>query len=170
MKVIQVFAFLCALLALQPTFADATDPNYDFGQVNLNSGVFEKEISATADAKNNADLFAFTLNTQSNASAPNISIPDVQAKFDQSVKSVVLLNAQHQAIGGDRHSLDSFNFSGLASGQYYLKGIVDNQHKNARAYKVTLTTNASPVPEPSTYAMMVAGLCLIVYAAGRRIS
>ncbi len=54
------------------------------------------------------------------------------------------------------------NFSGPANASYYAEGTID-------AYaKVTYTYATAPVPEPETYAMLLAGLGLVGVIARRR--
>ena len=69
-------------------------------------------------------------------------------------------------IGNTDTSTEQFSFSNLGAGSYYLKVLVNGDAD----YKVTLTTSptASAVPEPEAYAMMLAGLGLIGFAARRK--
>lgn len=68
----------------------------------------------------------------------------------------------------------SFSFASLSSGSYYFRvtGSVRGLVNGSASYAVTLLTlkNATAVPENDAYAMMLAGLGLVGFAARRKIS
>jgi hypothetical protein len=62
----------------------------------------------------------------------------------------------------------NFSFSNLAAGSYSL--LVNGVSGRGGSYTVNLTTTATAVPEPEAYAMMLAGLGLVGFAARRKFS
>jgi hypothetical protein len=75
--------------------------------------------------------------------------------------SVTLYDSTFALIGSDS-SPGTFSFTGLAAGDYFLTyaGV------GAGSYGGTL--EVTPVPEPETYALMLAGLGMIGFMAARR--
>lgn len=66
----------------------------------------------------------------------------------------------------DFNALDGFSFSGLAAGTYTGKLGVNSFGRSTLELSVTAIT--TPVPEPETYAMMLAGLAALGFLARRR--
>jgi hypothetical protein len=86
---------------------------------------------------------------------------------------VILLNGQQIADGHKFDSWKSFGASsGFKSGINTLDFIVTNGHQvddNPTGLRAEFVSSvATPVPEPTTYAMLLAGLGLITYTARRR--
>jgi hypothetical protein len=63
----------------------------------------------------------------------------------------------------DTNPDDGFSFSGLSAGTYALTFLGSGTGGYGGSYTVT-----TPVPEPQTYAMMLAGLCAVGFVAVRR--
>jgi hypothetical protein len=63
----------------------------------------------------------------------------------------------------DTNPDDGFSFSGLSAGTYALTFLGSGTGGYGGYYTVT-----TPVPEPQTYAMMLAGLCAVGFVAVRR--
>ena len=76
--------------------------------------------------------------------------------------TAVLQDATFAAIGIDTNPNDGFSFAGLAAGNYSLNFL--GTATAGGAYGGILTA----VPEPETYAMMLAGLGVIGFLASRR--
>jgi hypothetical protein len=170
-KLLTVTAIASAF-AFQSLSASATsyDPNYDFGDMGPTASGVTKSITASADNTwGDYDTFAFTISATTGVTG---SAPDVDLAYwfdDVDVKSVALFKnviGTDPQIGNTDTSTEQFSFSNLGAGSYYLKVLVNG----CADYKVTLSTSptASAVPEPEAYAMMLAGLGLIGFAARRK--
>lgn len=165
MNVIKTIALVSALFAAQSAMA----ATYDFGVMGPPD---TKTITASADSIfGDTDTFNFSINAGANATG---SAPDVPLAFSWfkltgvEVWSVKLLNSSGVQVGATDYSTESFAFSNLAAGAYKL---VVTTYGNTN-YKVTLSTaaTATAVPENDAYAMMLAGLGLVGFAARRKIS
>ncbi len=163
---------LAAALAFQSMSASANsyDPDYNFGDMGPTASGVTKSITASADSSwGDTDLFSFTISAATGVTG---SAPDVDLAYwfdDVDVKSVALfksVSGTDPQIGSTDTSTELFSFSNLTAGSYYLKVLVNGDAD----YKVTLSTSptASAVPEPEAYAMMLAGLGLVGFAARRK--
>ncbi len=76
--------------------------------------------------------------------------------------TAVLQDATFAAIGIDTNPNDGFSFAGLAAGNYSLNFL--GTAPAGGAYGGVLTA----VPEPETYALMLAGLGIVGFVAARR--
>lgn len=111
------------------------------------------------------DLYTFTLGT------PNV-LGGVVATFD----SGLVFNIDNLAVsltGGtivgsltDSNPADGYQFGGLLGGAYTLKVMGDVLGTSGGAYGGTI--QATPVPEPESYALMLAGLAAMTFVARRR--
>ena len=163
---------IAGVFAFQSMSASATsyDPNYDFCDMGPTASGVTKTITASADSNwGDYDTFAFTISTSTGVTG---SAPDVDLAYwfnDVDVKSVALfksVSGTDPQIGNTDTTTELFSFNNLSAGSYYLKVMVCGDAD----YKVTLSTSptASAVPEPEAYAMMLAGLGLIGFAARRK--
>ena len=75
-------------------------------------------------------------------------------------------------VGDLDPTVDGFHFSNVAAGNYIVKasGTLDNsgQIHALAVLGATYTVTATPVPEPETYALMLAGLGIVGFVASRR--
>lgn len=71
--------------------------------------------------------------------------------------------------GYDASYFKTFNTSNLASGDYFVNvyGWANPMSNSTGSYQMTLTTTA-PVPEPESYAMLLAGLGLLGFIGRRK--
>lgn len=175
MNVIKTLALVSALFAAQSAMA----ANYDLGlmgppadvtkTVSSGTGIisdtFTFSIDAAADAvgttTENGTWGGFLGLHLTGADVTSVTLYDtsanVVAKFLQGLANLDLTPA-------------SFSFSNLAAGSYTL--LVNGVSGTGGSYTVNLSTlaKASAVPEPEAYAMMLAGLGLVGFAARRKLS
>jgi hypothetical protein len=101
------------------------------------------------------DSFTFTLAGPGEISGGTFS-------FGISGFTAVLQDATFAAIGIDTNPNDGFSFAGLSAGNYSLNLL--GSSSTGAAYGGIL----SAVPEPETYALMLAGLGIVGFVAARR--
>ena len=171
MKSVKVLAVIAALFASQSVFANT----YDLGLLTPPVAVSQQSDSLGSDT-DFGDYFTFTLTAD--AATLFGSAPDVKIKIDGlkdkiNIQDIDLFSG---AVGSDslvKHDIDKsdegFSFKSISAGTYYL--YVTGTQKGAGNGTYTLNiaaTAATAVPEPEAYAMMLAGLGLIGFAARRK--
>lgn len=82
--------------------------------------------------------------------------------------AVSLLDSSFTQIGAVDNTPTSFTFSGLAAGTYSLNVIGFATGATGGLYGGSFVVATAPVPEPETYALMLAGLGVIGFMASRR--
>lgn len=82
--------------------------------------------------------------------------------------NLLLLDSAFNIVGADTKPTDGFSFAGLAAGSYTLVVQGKANGKLGGAYGGVVYAETSPVPEPETYALMLAGVGLIGFVARRR--
>ena len=110
------------------------------------------------------DFYNFTLSTASDVSGGIFSIP--LPSYGISFLSVALFDNSFSQIGSTDMSPTTFTFSGLAAGGYHL--LVGGVGTDTKGGIYAGAVVAQPVPEPETYAMMLAGLGALGFLARRR--
>jgi hypothetical protein len=80
--------------------------------------------------------------------------------------SVVLQDASFTTIGTDTNPADGFMFSGLSAGSYALTFVGLTTGSLGGSYGGAIL--AQTIPEPETYALMLAGLAAVGFVAMRR--
>ena len=175
MNVVKTLALVGALFAAQSAMA----ANYDLGLMGPPADV-SKTVSTSTSVI--SDTFTFSIDAAADASGTttengtwggilglkltgadvtSITLYDttanVVAQFFQVVANLDLTHA-------------SFSFNDLAAGSYTL--LVNGLSGKGGSYTVNLSTvaAATAVPEPEAYAMMLAGLGLVGFAARRKFS
>lgn len=110
------------------------------------------------------DTFTFTLSEMSNL---RIDVTDLKFPPTWSFGNfgIALLDSTFNKIGG-ANGTDGLSFSGLAAGTYALAVTGFTSGSMGGAYAGVLA--AAPVPEPETYALMLAGLGIVGFIASRR--
>jgi hypothetical protein len=102
------------------------------------------------------DTYTFTLGTLSDITGGAFS-------FGITGFTAVLQDASFMSIGTDTTPGDGFSFDGLAAGDYALSFLGFSE---GGAYGGVVS--ATPVPEPETYAMLLAGLGMVGFMIKRR--
>lgn len=82
--------------------------------------------------------------------------------------TVTLQDATFAVIGSDANPSDGFSFSGLAAGSYALNVLGFATGTEGGFYAGGFITETAPIPEPETYAMLLAGLGMIGFMVRRR--
>lgn len=82
--------------------------------------------------------------------------------------TVTLQDASFAVVGSDASPADGFTFSGLAAGSYALNVLGYAEGASGGFYAGGVIAETAPVPEPETYALMLAGLGLVGFVASRR--
>lgn len=81
--------------------------------------------------------------------------------------SFTLQDASFAVIRSDSTPPDNFTFTGLAAGNYALNVLGFSDGNTTGQYSGALIATTAPVPEPQTYALMLAGLAAVGFAASR---
>lgn len=134
--------------------------------------------SFAAQAGSFTDLYHFNVGSASDFSgvaiALNFDIPFLRGvEFSISDLSISLTDGNTGAVYTDRYGHDGFSLSALigpgASHAFSINGFVNGNWGGAYAAELSVTPAAvSPIPEPSTYALMLAGLGVVGFVASRR--
>ena len=116
------------------------------------------------------DRYNFTTTMMGDLSADLLSMTG-NARNGLDITGFSLFNSTGQLLGGTMLSTGatdswSLNYNDLAAGSYYLQ--VQGSLVSNAAGKYYANIALAPVPEPETYAMMLAGLGMLGFAARRR--
>jgi hypothetical protein len=82
--------------------------------------------------------------------------------------TVTLQDASFALVGSDNTPLNGFAFNNLAAGTYALNVLGYANGSEGGDYLGDVLATTAPVPEPQTYALMLAGLAAVGFAASRR--
>lgn len=82
--------------------------------------------------------------------------------------TVTLQDSSFSVIGSDSSPSDGFTFAGLAAGTYALNVLGFATGSGGGFYAGGIVAETAPIPEPETYAMLLAGLLAIGFVARRR--
>jgi hypothetical protein len=82
--------------------------------------------------------------------------------------TVTLQNSSLAVIGSDNTPSTGFTFNGLAAGTYALNVLGYATGSQGGFYAGGFIAETAPVPEPETYALMLAGLGFLAFAGSRR--
>ncbi len=82
--------------------------------------------------------------------------------------TVTLQDSSFAVIGSDSSPATGFTFSGLAAGSYALNVLGFATGETGGFYAGGFIAETAPIPEPETYALMLAGLGVVGFMAARR--
>ena len=83
------------------------------------------------------------------------------------ISAVTLIDSANVTIASDI-TPSSFSFGGLTAGSFKLSFLGMNSTPDSSFYGGSVGAVTTPVPEPETYALMLAGLGVIGFMASRR--
>ena len=156
----------CAVLLGGSALAATCDRTSSLGNTSTESW-FIDAFSSTGSFN---DCYTFSLGSAASASGWLAEL-DFGSRLDIDVASVSLFSGMTQ-LGTDTNG-GSFNFGSIAAGNYTLAVAGDvsrGRWGNASnvGYLGSFQTVAAPVPEPETYAMLLAGFIGVGVVARRR--
>jgi PEP-CTERM motif len=82
--------------------------------------------------------------------------------------TVTLQDTSFAVIGSDNTPADGFSFGNLAAGNYALNVLGLAEGSQGGFYAGGMIAQTAPIPEPETYALMLAGLGIVGFIARRR--
>jgi hypothetical protein len=161
-----------------------------YGDPTFNPVPFAPDLSAASSALGNWLTAPTSLNTSWNfqsipaawkvndetaiiykINAGSTGLSNVVANFGVDNGLFVWLDGTFQsgwlAPGGASQNEYTISFSTLTAGDHYLQ-ILREDHGGSTGFNINVTALAAPVPEPETYAMMLAGLGLLGVMTRRR--
>jgi len=148
-------ALSAALLAAGSVSAFAVGPG-SLGTIDNTSVVVGNNVSGAFFF----DTYTFTITGTSTISGG--AFPAFISGF-----TAVLQDSTFASIGTDTTPSDGFSFSGLAAGNYAISFLGFPTSSTLSAYGGVVTA-VTTVPEPETYALMLAGLGVMGFVATRR--
>jgi len=112
------------------------------------------------------DVYSFTLadpgSLSGNIGAVNVGVYNIAGL------TVTLQDSSFAVIGSDNTPLDGFSFGSLAAGNYALNVLGFATGSQGGLYAGGMIAQTAPVPEPETYALLLAGLGVVGFMASRR--
>lgn len=166
---IKGFAAICALALAGPAMAASCTSTSNWGDMGPPAAQLFGNSFGSAGAF--SDCYTFTLDGSAVAFGGTVEIDPIFNKLDIDVSSVSLFYGSN-LVGADS-TPGLFSFGNLSAGSYTLAvaGLVstDRGFVNTKVgYAGGIVTLAAPVPEPESYAMMLAGFFGVGFSVLRR--
>ena len=112
------------------------------------------------------DVFSFTLADPGSLSGNVVAVNF--GPYNILGLTVTLQDASFAVIGADSTPSTGFSFSGLSAGSYALNVLGFATGETGGFYAGGFVAETAPIPEPETYALMLAGLGVVGFMAARR--
>lgn len=129
-------------------------------------------ITPTNNAADNNATTSFTYSTTFSLTGFQVTSASFSGKFaaDDQVTSILLNGTAIGAIGGGYTSFTSFDSTGglFVAGLNTLTFVTLNSGSGPTGLNVELSGNATAVPEPATWGLMITGFGMVGFAARRR--
>jgi hypothetical protein len=116
------------------------------------------------------DVYSFTLVGPGMLSGSAVAINSSVGATSYNILglTVTLQDASFALVGSDNTPATGFTFNNLAAGTYALNVLGYANGSEGGSYAGDVLATTAPVPEPQAYALMLAGLAAVGFAASRR--
>lgn len=168
--ILSAIALAAATFMSQGAFAAPVEDTIEDIELIDNTAFFGNLFTGGNAGATFTDQFNFTTTVAGELTADLFSLSSA-ARNGLDITGFSLFNAGGELLGGTQVSTGmtdiwTLSYSNLAAGSYFVK--VDGSVMSNAAGKYYANVALAPVPEPETYAMMLAGLGLVGFTARRR--
>jgi PEP-CTERM motif len=161
------FKFLAAsVLAASALPAFAVGPG-DLGFIDNMAIAIGDSVGPVGVFKFPDETYTFSIADPGTVSGKAFSLP-LGSLYGTSFFGVTLRDASSTVVGHDFSPANGFSFANLSAGSYSLNFFGKTTGSLGAVYAGVIASETAPVPEPHTYALMMAGIGVVGFVVARR--